>query len=215
MPRGGIRIPADAVTISVRHEPLRITYPRLSRIIIAALALLGGMGVWLYQLPDDAWRELLHYALGLLLIAPGVCAAGWAVQRRPVVTASGDALIVRYGRPFVERPVARLPLDALEVQVISNMAEAVRYDARVLSRRLLAAVSSASRGALSKSEVRVHVLQVRAAGQDAWLSLFGSQLGSEVESARLAVLAAVGGAPVLEAADAEPGEEVSPSHESR
>ena len=205
MAKGGIRIPEGAVTISVRRDPLRITYPRFGRMLPAAAALSGGTAVWLYQLPAGAWREPLQYALGLLFLAPGVWAAGWALRRRPVATASEGHLVVGCGFPFLERVVARLPLGTLEVQVATRSTEAVRYDAEALSKRFFAVVSPSAAGRLPKTEVPVHVVQVRNRGQEEWLSLFGSQVASEIESARLAIAEAA-----LHAADVVDADDVSP-----
>ncbi|MFW6159312.1 MAG: hypothetical protein ACOC8E_08150, partial [Planctomycetota bacterium] len=138
-----------------------------------------------------------------LLVSPGAAGAWWAMERRPVVEAGGGELVVRYGRPFLERPVARLPLDTLEVRAATTEAEGVRYDGRVLTGRLLAAFSL-GRGKLPVTRLDVHVVQVRSRGSDAWLSVIGSQLRSEVESARLALAAvAEASVPVELAEDAD------------
>jgi hypothetical protein len=99
-------------------------------------------------------------------------------------------LVVRYGLAFLERTVARLPLDTLEVRTADELTAAVQYDAHAVSRRLLAAVSPLPGAKLPKSEVRRYVLQVRSRGQDDWLSVMASQVASEVENARLALATA-------------------------
>ncbi|MFO7898628.1 MAG: hypothetical protein R6V58_06170 [Planctomycetota bacterium] len=198
-----IPIPERPASIAVERTGgggLRITHSRRARLIVAAGIFLGGCSAWVAQLPADPWGESLQYVLAVLLVAPGAAVAWWAMARRPVVEAGGGELVVRYGRPFFERPLARLPLDTLEVRVTTTQAEGVRYDGRVLTGRLLAAFSL-GRGKLPISRLDLHVVQVRSGASDAWLSVIGSQLGSEVESARLALAAAADASVPVELAE--------------
>ena len=208
-----IEIAKGPVTISAKESGsggLRITYPRCGKVVLGVLLLLAGAGIWLAQLPEDATGEPLQYALFLLLIAPGLWGISKALRLRPVVRASGGELTVTYGPAFFERVVARLPLESLEVRVTTELAMAVRYDAHALSKRLLAALNPFASGRLPESEVKLHILQVRNTGQELWLSLFGSQVASEVENARLAIRGWCGGGD-SDLVDAEAVEDVSPS----
>ncbi len=216
----GIPLPDKAVAISVRLAPLRITYPRLAKLVLAVLALPIGLGIWLYRMPEGAWEEPFEYGLGLLLMGPGVCGLAWAMRPRPVLQATDKEFIVRCGVAFFERLVVRLPLETLEVRVDADVTKAVRYDTHAVSKRLLAAVNPLVSGKLPRSDVKLYVLQVRSRGQQEWLSLLGSQLASEVENARLAIAAVVRGAAedeevqvetVDDDAEDEPPGRVSPS----
>jgi len=189
-----IPLPDKAAAISVRPAPLRITYPRLGKMVLGVLALLGGLVIWGGLLPEGAWQEPFEYGLGLLLMAPGACGVAWAMRRRPVLEATETEFVVRCGPAFFERPVVRLPLETLEVRVDVGTTLAVRYDSHAVSRRLLAAMNPLVSGKLPASEVKRYVLQVRSRGQQEWLSVLGSQVASEVENARLAVAAVVRGA---------------------
>ncbi len=188
------RIPIDARSVQILVERtdaggLSITHPRKLRIVSAVCVLLLGFLIWTAQLPADPWGEPLQYVLGLLLLAPGIAIAQRAIEPRPVAEAVNGELIVRYGRPFFEREVARLPLAGLEVRLDSREIEGVRYDEQALRRRLLAAFGL-SRGRLSAGRIPVKVVQARIGDDDWWVSVIGSPLVSEAESARLALTAA-------------------------
>lgn len=191
----GVRICRDPATLSVRRSSSgapRITYPRAGRAVLAALLLLAGAATWLAQLPEDGLAEPLQHAIALLLVVPGLWAMGKALRPRPVVEVADGELIVRHGTAFFERTVARLPLDGLEVQVRTDLVRAVRYDRHSVSKRLLGALNPLAGGRVPESEVKLFVLEVRNEGQEMWLALFGSQVASEVENARLAIQAAAG-----------------------
>jgi hypothetical protein len=217
MPRDGIRIPNEAAALSVRMAPVRVTYPRLRRLLPGLVALAIGLGVWLWQLPPRAWEEPLQYAFVALLLAPGLWGLWRGLEPRPVVTARGPDLVVRYGPAFAERVVARLPLDRLEVRISAEPAQAVCYDSSALSRRLLAAAAPLMSGKLPSEQAKLYVLAVRSRGQSEWLGLFGSRVASEVENARLALLAATDPEAEVEAMEDEEAEDdgVSPGPESR
>ncbi len=188
------RIPIDARSVQILVERtdgggLRITHPRRMRMVSAACVLLIGLLIWIAQMPADPWGEPLQYVLGLLLLAPGMAIAQRAVEPRPIAVAAKGVLIVRFGRPFFEREVARLPLAGLEVRLDSREIEGVRYDEQALRTRLLAAFGL-SRGRLAAGRIPVRVVQVRTGNDDWWVSIIGSPLVSEAESARLALAAA-------------------------
>ncbi|MFH1730500.1 MAG: hypothetical protein ABIF82_02475 [Planctomycetota bacterium] len=191
----GVKICRDAAILSVKRSAsgaLRITYPRVAQAALAFLLLLAGAAAWLAQLPEEVLEEPLQHALALLLVMPGLWVMGKGLRPRPVIEVAGGELIVRYGPAFLEHTVARLPLDGLEVQVRTDLVHAVRYDTHAVSKRLLAALNPLASGRLPESEVRLYVLEVRNEGQEAWLPVLGSQVASEVENARLAILAAIG-----------------------
>jgi len=211
MVRGGIRISDQAVVISVgrsRSGELRITYPRRGRVGVAVLAVVVGAAVSAGVLPGYEWSDPMEYAAAALLCVPALAAMGWVLRPRPVVCTSGSELTVRYGPAFFERVVAVVPLDTLEVRVSTQLTEGVRYDETAVRVRMRAAIAPFVRGRLETSELKVHVLQVRTRGQAEWLSVLGSQVFSEVEGARLAIVSwrgSEGGELVVESAD-----EVSP-----
>ncbi len=189
----GIKICKDPATVLVRRTAwggVRVTYSRGWRLLAAAVLLAAGGVVWVLQLPPDPWREPIEYALAALLMAPGLYALTKALRPRAVIDVGHGDLVVRYGPPFLERALARLPLDGLEAEVRTDLISAVRYDAHAVSKRLLASLAPLLSARLPESEVKLHVLQVRNKGQDVWLPVLGSQVASEVENARLAILAA-------------------------
>lgn len=213
-----IRIPHEATTISVRTESdggVRITYPRWGRLAAGLLTLFAGAGFWLWQLSADALHEPLEYALGILLLSPGLWGIGRALRPRPILRVSEHDLVVYHGPAFLERAVARLPIDTLEVQTLCQDELLVRYDSRGLSRRLLAAFVPVGGSRLPKTEAALYTLQVRNSGQEEWLSLLGSPVASEVENARLAIAAVLtmrGNGAAVEAEPDESPEGVNPSH---
>ena len=174
-----------------RAGQVRITYPRLARAVGAAAALGAGLALWVVQLEPEFWTEPLQYAMGLLLAAPGLWAGALCLKPRVVANVRGEVLVVRSGPAGFEATVARLPVNTLEVRVTAEPVMAVRYNSQAVSKRLLAGLISFSRVGLAKTEVKRHVLEVRNTGQAEWLRLFGSQVASEVENARLALEAAV------------------------
>lgn len=190
-----VKICRDAATLSVRRSSSgapRITYPRAGRAVLAVLLLLAGAATWLAQVPEEGLAEPLQHAIALLLVMPGLWVMAKALRPRPVIEVADGELIVRYGPAFLEHTVARLPLDGLEVHVRTDLVRAVRYDTHTVSRRLLAALNPLASGRLPESEVKLYVLEVRNEGQEMWLPVLGSQVASEVENARLAILATIG-----------------------
>jgi len=191
----GVKICRDPATLSVKKSASgapRITYPRAGRAVLAVLLLLAGAATWLAQLPEDGLAEPLQHVLALLLLMPGLWVMVKALRPRPVIEVAAGELIVRYGPAFLEHTVARLPLDGLEVHVKTDLVRAIRYDAHPVSKRFLAALNPLASGRLPESEVKLYVLEVRNEGQEMWLPVLGSQVASEVENARLAILAAIG-----------------------
>lgn len=190
-----VKICRDPATLSVRRSSSgapRITYPRAGRAVLAVLLLLAGAATWLAQVPEEGLAEPLQHAIALLLVMPGLWVMAKALRPRPVIEVADGELIVRYGPAFLEHTVARLPLDGLEVHVRTDLVRAVRYGTQAVSRRLLAALNPLASGRLAESEVKLCVLEVRNEGQEMWLPVLGSQVASEVENARLAILAATG-----------------------
>ncbi len=212
-----ITIPHEAVTVPVRTQSdgeVRITYPRLGRVAAGLVALLVGGGLWLYALPSHAFHEPLEYALGILFVSPGLWGIGRALRPRPIVHVARDELVVYHGPAFFERAVARLPLETLEVRTFCQAEQVIRYDSRVLSRRLLAAFVPVGGAQPPRAAAPLHTLQVRNSGQEEWLSLVGSLASSEVENARLAiaaVLATWGGRAMITAEPDDDPEQVNPS----
>ena len=159
-----IRIPDTPARLSIRTTSagaFRITYPRAGLFITGLVLLAAGFVLWLILLPAGAWDEPLVYALGLVLLVPGLELLNRAVRHRPVLHASQGELILRYGPAFFERTLLRLPLDSLEVRVAAEQIEAVRYDTHAVSRRLLAVVSPLPTGRLPRTAVTRHLLQIR------------------------------------------------------
>lgn len=215
-----ISILHEATTISVRTQPdgtVRITYPRWGRLATGLLTLFVGAGFWLYRLPPHAFHEPLEYTLGILLVAPGLWGIGRALRPRPIVRVSKDELVVYYGLAFLERMVARLPVNTLEVQTSCEAEHVLLYDGRASSRRLLAAFGSLSGAQPRRGAAPLHTLQVRNHGQEEWLGVLGSLLASDVENARLAIAAAVttrGGRATIAAEPGDNPEQVTLSPES-
>ena len=198
--RSGIKISREPVTLSIARTSrgrLRITQPRAGWLLAAALLSAVGAAIWLVLRPEDPWRDLSHYLIGVLLVAPGLWALGKGIQPRPLVVVCRGELVVSYGPTFVERTVARLPLKGLEVRVRAETVMAAGADAdaigkRLVSVRLFSMLNPVPAGGAAEKEVKLHVLEVRNAGQEQWLGVLGSQVASEIENARLAIAAETG-----------------------
>lgn len=199
--RSGIKICREPVTLSIAHGRggrLRVTQPRAGWLAAGALLSAGAVAVWLLLRQEDAWRDLSHYLIGVLLLAPGLWALGKGMRPRPLVRACRGELVVSYGLVFIERIVARLPLEGLEVRVRLETAQAGDADSHATTKRLVSVRLFSmlnplpAGGSAAESEGKLHVLEVRNAGQEQWLGVLGSQVASEIENARLAIAAETG-----------------------
>ena len=197
--RSGIKISREPVTLSIVHGQdgqLTMTHPRAGWLVAGALLSALGAAIWLFCRPEDPWRDPSHYLIGVLLVAPGLWALGRGIRPRPIVDVFHGELLVSYGRPFVERIVARLPLKGLEVRVRPEVIQAARADGhavtkRLVSIRLFSMLNPLPAGGAAEREVKLHLLEVRNAGQEQWLGVLGSQVASEIENARLAIAAEI------------------------
>ncbi len=202
--RSGIKICHGPVKLSITHGQggrLKVTQARAVWLVAGVLLTAGAVAVWLAWRPEDQRHVLSHYLVGVLLLTPGVWALCEGLRPRPLVIVDRGELVVSYGPVFIERTVARLPVDGLEVRVRAEMVQVARPDGdgtrkRRVSVRLLSVVNPLPAGGGAEGEVKVHVLEVRNAGQEQWLDVLGSQVGSEVENARLAIAAETGGVEV-------------------
>jgi hypothetical protein len=185
-----IDIPQDAMRI-ISHRTsygARVTYPRVVGMVVSLVFVAGGLAGWWALLGDDSWSEPLTYALLLLLISPG----GWGLQHalrpRPLIRLTETELVVRWGPALLERLVARLPVETLEVRVARDEIDVIRVDGAVLRATFASAVVPFYRSKISPVRAGLYLLQVRNTGQENWLSVIGSQVQSEVENARLTLI---------------------------
>lgn len=194
MSGGRIRISETAERVSVRlldASRVRVTYPREVQLAIGAVLTVAGLAGWVWQFPATRVWEPFEYALGLLLLTPGLGVMAHALRPRPVVDVAGEVR-VRYGMVLFERVVARLPLDGLNVRVGRRTIVTARYEGRGVLWALapfLVPPRSAPR-----REAALYTLELRGGGQSEWLAVLGSQVASEVENARLAILVAAAAA---------------------
>jgi len=205
------RGPVRLTTSTTRRGATVIRHPRGAPLAAGAVLL----AVAALLLPvlfrrETFWEEPMHIAVVLLLMTPGLWNLQRAFRRRVVLTVADGELAVACGPAFLERRLLSFPLDGLEWRVGDELVMAVRYDAHAVNQRLLAGINPLARGRLESREVSVHVLQVRGVGQSEWLSLFGSQLASEVESAGLVLGQAVRAAKTPTDAKADDDSAVSP-----
>ena len=212
--RSGIKIRHEPVKLSITHGRggrLRITQARVVWLVAGVLLAAAGVAAWLFLRPEDAWRNISYYLVGVLLVAPGLWALGGGLRPRPLVIVHRGELVVSYGLVFIERIVARLPIDGLEVRVRVEMVQAAQPDGSAAKKR---EENPPPAGGAAEGEVKLHVLEVRNAGQEQWLGVLGSRVGSEVENARLAIAAETGGVEVeVEDEDTEIHHEQHEDHE--
>jgi hypothetical protein len=189
-----IDIPSGAMRIAARETRTgaRITYPRVPGLIVSLVVMAAGAAAWWAVLEPDPWTEPMTYALALLLLAPGAWGLHRSLQPRPLIRLTKTELIVRWGPALLERVVARLPAEDLEIRTGRDEIDVIRYEGGEALRATLASAVMPYKRKVSPTRAGLYLLQVRNAGQAEWLNVIGSPVRSEVENARITLMHAGG-----------------------
>jgi len=178
------RLPA-AFVISRRNGALVITPARMQQFILALVLFAVALAAWLSTF--DRKDELLLYAFAALLLAPAMWLLASAIRRQPIIHILNGTLEVKFGAPRLERTQISIPLDSLDVRVLADESGAPVYDEETLRKRFGSLINPLRKIEPSEKRSSLYTLQIRFSGQDEWLSVFKSQLQSEIENARIAI----------------------------